>query len=43
VGKNQSAVLVNNKLQAKVSSQTLDPDARKAILSRFDINGLAKL
>lgn len=43
VGKNQSAVLVNNKFQAKVSSQTLDPDARKALLSKFDLNGLAKL
>jgi hypothetical protein len=43
VGKNQSAVLVNNKFQIKVSSQTLDADARKALLSKFDIKGLAKL
>lgn len=43
VGKNQSAVLVNNKFQIKVSSQTLDADARKALLSKFDLKGLAKL
>lgn len=43
VGKNQSAVLVNNKLQVKVSSQTLDADARKALLTKFDLAGLAKL
>jgi len=43
VGKNQSAVLVNNKFQIKVSSQTLDADARKTLLSKFDIKGLAKL
>lgn len=43
VGKNQSAVLVNNKFQVKVSSQTLDEGARKALLGKFDLNGLAKL
>lgn len=43
VGKNQSAVLVNNKFQVKVSSQTLDADARKALLAKFDLKGLAKL
>ena len=43
VGKNQSAVLVQNKFQIKVSSQTLDPDARKALLAKFDIDGLGKL
>jgi len=43
VGKNQSAVLVNNKFQLKVSSQSLDAEARKALLAKFDINGLAKL
>ncbi|MBK8258903.1 MAG: hypothetical protein IPK82_40370 [Polyangiaceae bacterium] len=42
VGKNQSAVLVANKYQVKVSSQTLDPDARKALLSKFDLAGLSK-
>ncbi len=43
VGKNQSAVLVHDKFQIKVSSQTLDADARKALLGKFDIDGLAKL
>jgi hypothetical protein len=43
VGKNQSAVLVNNKFQIKVSSQTLDEGARKALLEKFDLSGLAKL
>jgi hypothetical protein len=43
VGKNQSAVLVNGKMQIKVSSQTLDADARKALLGKFDLAGLAKL
>ncbi|MEZ4300888.1 MAG: hypothetical protein R3B70_38495 [Polyangiaceae bacterium] len=43
VGKNQSAVLVNGKFQVKVSSPTLDPDARKAWLGKFDLAGLAKL
>lgn len=43
VGKNQSAVLVGGKFQIKVSSQSLDADARKALLAKFDIDGLAKL
>lgn len=43
VGKNQSAVLVHDKYQIKVSSQSLDADARKALLAKFDIDGLAKL
>lgn len=43
VGKNQSAVLVANKYQVKVSSQTLDAEARKALLAKFDLAGLAKL
>lgn len=43
VGKNQSALLVNNKFQVKVSSPTLDADARKALLSKFDLKGLTKL
>lgn len=43
VGKNQSAVLVHDRYQIKVSSQTLDADARKALLAKFDIDGLAKL
>lgn len=43
VGKNQSALLVKDKYQVKVSSTTLDPDGRKRILEKFDLAGLAKL
>jgi hypothetical protein len=43
VGKNQSAVLVNNRFQVKVSSPTLGPDARKQLLSRFDLAAVAAL
>lgn len=43
VGKNQSALLVNQKFQVKVSSPTLDAEARKALLAKFDLNGLTKL
>lgn len=43
VGKNQSAVLVKDRYQVKVSSQTLDADARKAWLARFNLSGLAAL
>jgi len=43
VGKNQSALLINDKFQVKVSSQTLDADTRKALLAKFDLTGLAKL
>ena len=43
VGKNQSAVLVHDRYQIKVSSQTLDEAARKALLAKFNIDGLAKL
>lgn len=43
VGKNQSAVLVKDRYQVKVSSQSLDADARKAWLDRFDLAGLAGL
>jgi hypothetical protein len=42
VGKNQSSVLVNKRFQVKVSSKTLGPDARKAVLGSFDLAGLAK-
>lgn len=42
VGKNQSAALVG-RYQIKVSSQTLDAAARKALLEGFDIPNLAKL
>lgn len=40
VGKNQSTVLVKDRFQVKVSSPTLDADARKAILATFDLKGL---
>jgi hypothetical protein len=40
VGKNQSTVLVKDRYQVKVSSQTLDPEARKAVLAMFDLKGL---
>lgn len=40
VGKNQSTVLVKNRYQVKVSSPTLDHEARKKILATFDLKGL---
>lgn len=40
VGNNQTSVLVKGRFQVKVSSQTLDNDARKGILSKFDLKGL---
>ncbi len=43
VGKNQSALLVKDRYQVKVSSQTLDDAARKAWLSQFNVNGIAGL
>jgi hypothetical protein len=43
VGNNQSSVLVKERFQVKVSSPTLDHDARRAILSTFDLKGLNKL
>jgi hypothetical protein len=43
VGKNQSAVLVNSRFQVKVSSPILGPDARKQLLSRFDLAAVAAL
>ncbi len=42
VGKNQSAILVGTR-QVKMSSKTLDPDARKTWLGKFDLAGLAAL
>lgn len=42
VGKNQSAALVG-RYQVKVSSPNLDAAARKDLLEKFDIQGLAKL
>jgi hypothetical protein len=43
VGKNQSAILVKDRYQVKVSSTTLDADARKEWFRRFDLKGLASL
>ena len=43
VGKNQSALLVKDRYQVKVSSQVLDAEARKAWIGRFNLAGLAAL
>jgi hypothetical protein len=43
VGNNQSAALVGGKFQVKVSSKTLDAEARKALLAKFDLAGLSKI
>lgn len=43
VGKNQSSVLVKDRWQVKVSSQSLDEKARKDWLGKFDLSGLSKL
>lgn len=40
VGNNQTTILVKGRFQVKVSSPTLDNDARKGILSKFDLKGL---
>ena len=40
IGANQSSVLVKDRFQVKVTSQTLDHEARKAILATFDLKGL---
>lgn len=41
VGKKQTAVLVADRWQVKVSSSFLDASARKALLEKFDLSGLA--
>jgi hypothetical protein len=43
VGSTQTSVLVKGRFLLKVSSQTLDHDARKAILAKFDLKGLEAL
>jgi hypothetical protein len=43
VGKNQSAALVKDRYQVKVSSPSLDEAARKTWIERFDLAGLAGL
>ncbi len=40
VGNNQSSALIKDRFQVKVSSPTLDHEARKAILATFDLKGL---
>ena len=40
VGKNQTTVLVKDRYQVKVSSQTLDHEARKKLLGDFDLKRL---
>ena len=42
-GKNQSAVLVKERWQVKVSSMSMDEAARKTWLGRFDLAGLSNL
>lgn len=41
VGNNQTSALVKERFQVKVSSPTIDHEARKAILSTFDLKGLS--
>jgi hypothetical protein len=43
VGNNQTTVLVKERYQVKVSSKTLDHEARKVILATFDLKGLSAL
>jgi hypothetical protein len=43
VGKNQSALLIKDRYQVKVSSMTLDAGARKQLLGKFDLKALASL
>ena len=43
LGNNQTSVLVKERFQVKVSSPTLDHEARKAILATFDLKGLNSL
>ncbi len=40
VGKNQTTVLVKDRYQVKVSSPSLDHDARKKLLEKFDLKRL---
>lgn len=43
LGDHQTTLLVKGRYQVKVTSQTLDDDARKAILATFDLKGLNAL
>jgi hypothetical protein len=42
-GKNKSMILVKSRYQVAVSSQTLDHEARKGWISKFDLNGISAL
>lgn len=43
LGSTMSSVLVKDRYQVRVSSQTLDAAARKDLLGKFDLPGLSKL
>ena len=42
LGNNQTSVLVKDRYLVKASSKTVDHEARKAILAKFDLKGLAQ-
>lgn len=42
-GKNKTMILVKDRYQVSASSTTLDHEARKALLSKFDLRGIAAL
>lgn len=42
-GKNKTMILVKDRYQVSASSQTMDHAARKELLSKFDLRGLAAL
>ena len=42
-GKNKTMILVRDRYQVSVSSQTIDHAARKQLLSKFDLRGLSAL
>lgn len=42
-GKNKTMILVHRRYQVSASSATLDHEARKNLLSKFDLGGLAAL
>lgn len=42
-GKNKTMILVKDRYQVSASSQTLDHEARKGLLSKFDLRGLSAL
>ena len=42
-GKNKTMILVKDRYQVSASSQTLDHEARKSLISKFDLRGLSAL